>query len=212
MRFFLILLCVFCAGGLRAQTEWRWLHPQPDGRSLNGVVVHKGHWVAAGDGGKLAVSVDGTHWDDVETGQTVDFGGVASDGATLVVVADGGRIFSGPSVRELGERPTPVDLPLRDVVYESGRFVAFGKRGRSPAISPASFLAMADSALLHGMENWFRRYFSATFSLVPLRKSRKPLSLPYSNHIVNNLSSYDKIPLANFSSISPFRGRFKRVQ
>lgn len=126
MRFFLILLCVFCAGGLRAQTEWRWLHPQPDGRSLNGVVVHKGHWVAAGDGGKLAVSVDGTHWDDVETGQTVDFGGVASDGATLVVVADGGRIFSGPSVRELGERPTPVDLPLRDVVYESGRFVAVG--------------------------------------------------------------------------------------
>jgi PKD repeat protein len=96
-----------------------------------------GRWISAGSGPSVLVSPDGANWHRLTSDAQAygDFRGVASDGAVIVAVGQGGGWFGSGMIGLSRDGSTlevtePPNLePLLDVAWGDGRFVAVGDGG-----------------------------------------------------------------------------------
>lgn len=74
------------------EIQTAWVHPLPQGHSLNSVLEHNGRLFAAGDNGTILSSDDGTEWTVSQAG-TQDFRDLTSNGHILVAVGGVSSLF-----------------------------------------------------------------------------------------------------------------------
>ena len=110
----------------------------PGGNSLTGIVHDGTRFVASGyrfsnaaQKGLVALSEDGVRWTTVNIDAgTVQFWGIAHGAGRLVVVGDGGTIYTSVDGTGWAPATSGVTNLLRSVAYADGLFVATGDSGR----------------------------------------------------------------------------------
>jgi hypothetical protein len=106
------------------------------GRPLSAVSFGNGQFVAVGDSGLVLSSPDGVRWLPQQAGTTNDLTSIAFGNGQFVALLDprnsrSNIVTSTDGVNWTLQAPTPrhILLPLYDVAYGSGRFVAVGGYG-----------------------------------------------------------------------------------
>ncbi|MCH8531779.1 MAG: hypothetical protein LAT65_13085 [Saccharospirillum sp.] len=115
-----------------------WIHPLPQGYSLNAVIEHNHKLVAVGARGTVLISSDGSNWTTAETASTT-LRDIVSNGPTLVAVGGGNNPNSGARAffsEDDGNSWESATLPddvggLNAVTWTGNHFIALGAQSNA---------------------------------------------------------------------------------
>lgn len=114
---------------------WTWANPKPDGNSFFSVAFGSGKFIAVGQYGKIAASLDGVTWAVQQSGTTHELWGVAWSGSLFVAVGFNGTILTSADGLSWAVRSSGTSQGLYGVAWLNGQFIAAGS-GRTILTSP----------------------------------------------------------------------------
>ncbi len=107
-----------------------WLSPVPDGNNLNAIAFGNNIVVAAGNGGALLKSTDGTTFVPQALDVRFQINDIVFANNTFVAVGEKGRIITSTDGSNWQSRVSGTGTPIYCVTYGGGQFVAGGNLGR----------------------------------------------------------------------------------
>jgi len=124
--FFLLCMTFLAIADCPAQLHWKSENPSPTGNQFNSIVYGSGRFVAVGDKGAIAMSVDGIDWEPRESRTDASLRSIIFDGSQFMIVADDGTLLSSATGNEWVSQPSGAAFEPVALGYGNGTYVLLG--------------------------------------------------------------------------------------